>query len=408
MAEWERSLAAAIGDDAALAMPVPAPHMVAAAPSQPLMTAMDPSHAVLQHTVLAPLPALPSPLPPMPPVPPVMPAPPGVGMGMMGGTNVSAVVMAPVSAPAPHHAMPVVARVEGFSNDTSCCGSASGVMHAQGSVMGDSGMLTGMPMPGPLPPGTSTALVTSAGGSCNELIPHPKTGKLVPVKKEGAKRQSFTVSFQLQVVREALQRPSNCRIKPTCREYPMLEPKQLRRWIRNLDALEHAEPTAKHLFTQKRHKALPSPGGINQAAVEALPTGIAAPTGVGAPLGLTGQPTALPATLPTIPAVAPMPVPPMPIPVGGGAPGLAPFAPPPNPTPRYAPSTANAPSNAASSDAAPYAGHPWAGSLAVAPGAGADPRAHPDAHPDAQYARNAKPPPNLTPTIDPPHSHNGK
>jgi len=67
------------------------------------------------------------------------------------------------------------------------------------------------------------------------------------VEKRTSGRQAYDAAFKLKVVYEALQRPVGQRIKPTCREYPDIEPVQLRKWIRNLAALESAEPTTKCL-----------------------------------------------------------------------------------------------------------------------------------------------------------------
>jgi len=47
------------------------------------------------------------------------------------------------------------------------------------------------------------------------------------------------------------------RIKPTCRQHPGIEPVQLRKWIRNLEALESAQPTAKCLVSSNRQQASP-------------------------------------------------------------------------------------------------------------------------------------------------------
>jgi len=60
-------------------------------------------------------------------------------------------------------------------------------------------------------------------------------------------RQAYSAQFKLQVVRDALRRPINNRIKPTCREHPGIEPVQLRKWIRNISTLELAEPDTKHI-----------------------------------------------------------------------------------------------------------------------------------------------------------------
>lgn len=58
-------------------------------------------------------------------------------------------------------------------------------------------------------------------------------------------RRSYDAAFKLQVVRHALQLPANARNKPIARMYPGLTPVQVRKWIRNVDALENAVPTAK-------------------------------------------------------------------------------------------------------------------------------------------------------------------
>lgn len=120
------------------------------------------------------------------------------------------------------------------------------------------------------------------------------------LKNTKTKRQSYDAGFKLQVVRAALARPAGQRIKPTCRDYPDIEPVrgrhsmarrpphtslmpkpasvppdstespkmspchlepsspprkqvQLRKWIRNLSALEHATPTAKCVISSQRH-----------------------------------------------------------------------------------------------------------------------------------------------------------
>mmetsp|Transcript_13333 Transcript_13333/g.27059 ORF Transcript_13333/g.27059 Transcript_13333/m.27059 type:complete len:307 (+) Transcript_13333:33-953(+) len=50
------------------------------------------------------------------------------------------------------------------------------------------------------------------------------------------KRVTYDQAFKLKVVRAALERPPNNRIKPTCARFPGIEPCQLRKWIRNLEA----------------------------------------------------------------------------------------------------------------------------------------------------------------------------
>ena len=43
-------------------------------------------------------------------------------------------------------------------------------------------------------------------------------------KIQKPRRQTYSISFKLQVVREAMMRPASRRIKPTCRDYPQVEP----------------------------------------------------------------------------------------------------------------------------------------------------------------------------------------
>jgi len=70
-------------------------------------------------------------------------------------------------------------------------------------------------------------------------------------------RRVYDASFKLMVVREALKLPASNRIKPTCRMYPGVEPVQVRKWIRNQEALEQAAPTAK-LVQRVRTAASPT------------------------------------------------------------------------------------------------------------------------------------------------------
>mmetsp|Transcript_53362 Transcript_53362/g.88610 ORF Transcript_53362/g.88610 Transcript_53362/m.88610 type:complete len:161 (+) Transcript_53362:31-513(+) len=51
-------------------------------------------------------------------------------------------------------------------------------------------------------------------------------------KNPSGRRPNFTLDFKIRLVREALQMPSNSRIKPTCARYPGVEPCQLRKWVR--------------------------------------------------------------------------------------------------------------------------------------------------------------------------------
>merc|ERR1711907_462953 len=58
-------------------------------------------------------------------------------------------------------------------------------------------------------------------------------------------RRVWPASFKLMVVQQALKLPASNRIKPICRMHPGVEPVQVRKWIRNIDALRVAQPTAK-------------------------------------------------------------------------------------------------------------------------------------------------------------------
>jgi len=60
-----------------------------------------------------------------------------------------------------------------------------------------------------------------------------------------APRRVYDAAFKLMVVRHALSLPENNRHKPIARCYPGLTPVQVRKWIRNIAALESAVPTAK-------------------------------------------------------------------------------------------------------------------------------------------------------------------
>ena len=68
-----------------------------------------------------------------------------------------------------------------------------------------------------------------------------------PVRREGmrpnaSRRTNYTVDFKRKVVRDALTRPLGNRIRPTCALYPHVEPCQLRKWIRALEAEVRAQP----------------------------------------------------------------------------------------------------------------------------------------------------------------------
>ena len=174
----------------------------------------------------------------------------------------------------------------------------------------------------------------------------------VAKKPSKPRRQAYDAAFKLKVVREALQRPASSRIKPTCRDYPDIEPVraprgrgrhvravmrpgtlarppgppprrrsrpgrlpparcipappppppltplrqvQLRKWIRNLAALELAAPTAKCLAGCSRvHSPLHdeyalAPGSPPTEALSSAPSTPTAGYGSpGRPTGCTG------------------------------------------------------------------------------------------------------------------------
>lgn len=62
--------------------------------------------------------------------------------------------------------------------------------------------------------------------------PHATSCVQKPTRRATARiRVLHSQEFKLNVVREALSRPPESRIKPTCRHYPGIEPCQLRKWI---------------------------------------------------------------------------------------------------------------------------------------------------------------------------------
>ena len=64
----------------------------------------------------------------------------------------------------------------------------------------------------------------------------PKRRPTTSTGKRG--RVVHSAAFKLRLVREALLRPPENRIKPTCRRYPSVEPCQLRKWINGRANLE--------------------------------------------------------------------------------------------------------------------------------------------------------------------------
>ena len=63
----------------------------------------------------------------------------------------------------------------------------------------------------------------------------------VETGKQKRKRAEYPTSFKCEVVRIALKKPANRRIKPTAREFPGVQPVQVRRWLRTFaPALEQS------------------------------------------------------------------------------------------------------------------------------------------------------------------------
>ena len=72
------------------------------------------------------------------------------------------------------------------------------------------------------------------------------------------KRTTYDHAFKLKVVRAALERPQNNRIKPTCAWFPGIEPCQLRKWIRNLEAEARPGSSAHPTFPTYMPTAAPA------------------------------------------------------------------------------------------------------------------------------------------------------
>mmetsp|Transcript_16891 Transcript_16891/g.28089 ORF Transcript_16891/g.28089 Transcript_16891/m.28089 type:complete len:449 (-) Transcript_16891:1010-2356(-) len=66
-------------------------------------------------------------------------------------------------------------------------------------------------------------------------MPLKEGRKLAAKEPYVKKRMCYDASFKIKVVREALERPADNRIKPTCANYPGIEPCQLRKWIRHFE-----------------------------------------------------------------------------------------------------------------------------------------------------------------------------
>lgn len=84
--------------------------------------------------------------------------------------------------------------------------------------------------------GNRSGASPSDGGSASE----PKRKPPSTGGKRG--RVVHSAAFKLRLVREALLRPPENRIKPTCRRYPSVEPCQLRKWINGRANLEKVPP----------------------------------------------------------------------------------------------------------------------------------------------------------------------
>ena len=104
--------------------------------------------------------------------------------------------------------------------------------------------------------------------------PPPPVGG--PAKRAGSgrtRRSSYTVEFKRQLVMEALRRPAGNRIRPTCAQYPGVEPCQLRKWIRALEAEVRAQPDVQMMLAALEG----APAAATRAAAAAAADHAAAP-----------------------------------------------------------------------------------------------------------------------------------
>ena len=93
--------------------------------------------------------------------------------------------------------------------------------------------------PPPPRPSPRTALAPAISPpTARRRRPSPFVPQLLSVggmpKTLSRRRVTYDREFKLKVVREALKRPVGRRIRPTCSNYPSVEPCQLRKWIRAL------------------------------------------------------------------------------------------------------------------------------------------------------------------------------
>jgi len=101
-------------------------------------------------------------------------------------------------------------------------------------------------------------------------------------KLQPKKRMSYDGEFKKHVVKVALQRPRDNRIKPTCALFPGIEPCQLRKWIRNYEASMQAASATKK-----------SNSGGNSTSRKPRPTPAATPAAQREPEHRTTPPPAL-------------------------------------------------------------------------------------------------------------------
>mmetsp|Transcript_13264 Transcript_13264/g.44225 ORF Transcript_13264/g.44225 Transcript_13264/m.44225 type:complete len:380 (+) Transcript_13264:49-1188(+) len=81
-------------------------------------------------------------------------------------------------------------------------------------------------------------------------------------QRQRRSRTLYSAEFKLRVVREALARPETCRIKPTCRDHPGVEPAQLRKWIKNIESLESLAQLEARQFKIRREFMAPPVDGM--------------------------------------------------------------------------------------------------------------------------------------------------
>lgn len=135
--------------------------------------------------------------------------------------------------------------------------------------------------------------------------PRPRRIRASPTGKPA--RRVYSAAFKLEVVAFALAQPPSQRIRPACREFPGLEPVQLRKWIRNAEQLRKAPPHSRLVRTREPKPATAVEGRQARGATalrdmaEGHP-GYATPTeGAPARAPLGAWPSPATATAPSVP-----------------------------------------------------------------------------------------------------------